>query len=281
MKPSMANAFTRLFIPHPHNNHKAKILSPQYLVILLGLFILGRSTIDIYSALNPGVLGYASSINPDKVIELTNVERQKQGSGPVTYNSQLAAAAMAKAHDMYANNYWAHVSPTGTEPWYFITKAGYKYLHAGENLARDFRNPQDVVAAWMASPTHKQNLLDSRYKDIGVAVLDGTINGVDTTLVVQMFGTTQEGVPAVADTGLVTTVLASDTNQKLPIVSPLEISRIWSLTFIVLVLLALFMDWLFVWRYNLIRVSGKTWAHITFFASLALILFVIRQGIIL
>ena len=278
----MAHPVLTLFAPHPHNNHKAKILWPRSLAILLGIFIMGRATIDIFSGVKPGVLGFASQISPSKVIELTNLQRSQNGLGPLFYNKELSEAATAKATDMFAHNYWAHVSPTGVEPWFFITNANYKYQHAGENLARDFSNPSDVVSAWMASPTHKQNILDKRYRDIGIAVMDGYINGVETTLVVQMFGTTQKSASQIAATSVVNTVIASE-NKIYPAtgISPFDASKSWSLAFVIVIIFSLSLDWLFVWRNNIVRISGKTWAHLTFFVALATILFIIRQGIIL
>lgn len=288
----MANPFINLFAPHPHNNHKAKILQPRSLVVLIGLFIMGRSIVDITVGLNPGVLGFASQIDPDKVIELTNNERLNAGATILRENAELNQAALSKAMDMFENNYWAHISPTGTEPWYFITKSGYKYQHAGENLARDFSNPTDVVKAWMASPTHRKNLLDDKYKDIGIAVMDGTINGVETTLVVQMFGSSQTSVAKVASSKVTQTAYAKEIKQEViqaePTIiippsgiSPMDLSRVWSLAFVLIILFALSLDWIFVLRYNIIRISGKTWAHLTYFLALAIILIIIRQGIVL
>ena len=280
----MAHPFITLFAPHPHNNHKAKILWPRSIVILIGLFIMGRSIVDITIGLKPGVLGFASQIDPDKVIELTNAERLSVGVTILKENSELDQAALAKATDMFENNYWAHVSPTGTEPWYFVTQSGYEYKHAGENLARDFSNPKDIVTAWMASPTHRQNLLDNRYKDIGVAVVDGYINGVETTIVVQLFGSTQSTIAKIASTTVTNTVFAKEAPEKLipsSGLSPMDLSRAWSLAFVVLIMFALSLDWIFVLRYNIIRISGKTWAHLTYFAALAIIILIIRQGIVL
>jgi hypothetical protein len=97
---------------------------------------------------------------------------------------------------MFAKNYWAHNSPTGTTPWDFITASGYKYVVAGENLAKNFSTSQAVVNAWMASPTHKDNIVKPSYKEIGFAVVNGTLNGEETTLVVQMFGSSTESLAA-------------------------------------------------------------------------------------
>ena len=268
----MAHPVITLFAPHKHNNHKAKILWPRSIVILIGLFIMGRSFIDMTIGIKPGVLGYASQISPAKIIELTNKERLNAGDTTLKENPELDAAALAKVTDMFEHNYWAHVSPTGTEPWYFITQSGYKYQHAGENLARDFSNPTDIVAAWMASPTHRQNLLDDRYRDIGVAVMDGYLNGVETTLVVQMFGSTQTSVAQIAATQVTNQVAAQapavTTEKLIPNsgLSPMDLSRAWSLAFVVMILFALSLDWIFVLRYNIIRISGKArdWNSVTF-----------------
>ena len=284
MKLVMAHPLITLFAPHPHNNHKAKILWPRSIVILIGLFIMGRSFIDMTVGLRPGVLGFASQIDPEKIISLTNQDRLTAGVTILKENKLLDQAALAKATDMFEHNYWAHVSPTGTEPWYFITSSGYKYQHAGENLARDFSNPDDVVKAWMASPTHRQNLLDSRYKDIGVAVMDGSINGVETTLVVQMFGSTQTSVAQIASTNVTNPVVQAAEEKLNPApsgLSPMDMSRAWSLTFVIMILFALSLDWIFVIRYNIIRISGDTWAHLTYFIGLAIILLIIRQGIVI
>jgi len=283
----MAHPALNLFFPHPHNNHKAKVLWPRSIVVLIGLFIMGRSIVDITIGLLPGVLGYASQIDPSRVIELTNNERLNAGLTIVKQNQELSQAAQAKAADMFAHNYWAHLSPTGTEPWSFITSSGYKYQHAGENLARDFGNPSDIVKAWMASPTHRQNLLDSRYKDIGIAVMDGYLNGVETTLVVQIFGTPQTSVSNIASERVeaqpVLALEPSSPDKLIPTsgISPLDLKKSWSLAFVILVLFALSLDWIFVLRYNIIRITGDTWAHLTYFIGIATILIIIKQGIIL
>jgi hypothetical protein len=90
--------------------------------------------------------------------------------------------------DMLNENYFAHTSPDGITPWYWISKAGYKYVAAGENLAKGFTESEYVHEAWMSSPSHKANILNSTYQDVGIAVVEGTINGEKTTIAVQFFG---------------------------------------------------------------------------------------------
>lgn len=281
----MAHPVINLFFPHPHNNHKAKIFRPESLVFLIGLFIMGRSLVSIFAGLKPGVLGFASQIDPAKIVELTNKARLDAGVSKVSYNADLSAAALAKATDMFKNNYWAHISPAGVEPWYFITRSGYEYQHAGENLARDFADSNSIVKAWIASPTHKQNLLDARFKDIGIAVMDGYINGVETTIVVQMFGVKQKSTAVIASastTNPVPAAFASE-NKIFPQtgITPLDLSRSWTLAFFVVIVLALALDWMFIWRNNIIRISGKTWAHLTFFLCLLAVILIIKQGVVI
>lgn len=278
----MAHPIIQLFVPHPHNNHKAKILWPLSLFVLIGLYLMGYSGIRFLTQFNPGILGYASQINPLTIIELTNKERRAQNLPELKINQKLNLAAQAKATDMFSRNYWAHVSPTGVEPWYFITNSGYQYHHAGENLARDFANPADIVSAWMASPTHQRNLLDPRYQDIGIAVVDGYFNGVETTLVVQIFASPQTEVSQIAAGQVVNPVIASETKlYPSSGLSPLTASKVWSLAFILIIIGALLIDWLFVLRSKVIRLSGKSWAHLTFFITLTIILIIIRQGFVL
>ena len=89
---------------------------------------------------------------------------------------------------MIQNNYWSHTAPDGTTPWYWIINSGYDYLYAGENLAKDFIDAHSVLAAWLASPAHRNNILSKNFQDIGVAVIEGNLGGHPTILVVQMFG---------------------------------------------------------------------------------------------
>lgn len=136
----------------------------------------------------PSVLSYAEDINISDLLNSTNNMRTERGLSALKLNGQLSRAAEAKAQDMLEKDYWAHESPDGKEPWDFIVGAGYDYLYAGENLAVDFNESQNVVEAWYESPSHRANLLNDKYTEIGFAVVDGELEGRKTTLVVQMFG---------------------------------------------------------------------------------------------
>ncbi|MBD3250220.1 MAG: hypothetical protein GF381_01440 [Candidatus Pacebacteria bacterium] len=203
-----SDSFAHLFIPRRSNNHRPLILQPEALFYLsafaIGLFAL-FNTFRFFPALKNGVLGFSSSITVEQVVNQTNQERQKIGLMPVKLSSQLSAAALAKAQDMLDHQYWAHTSPQGKEPWYFIKQQGYTYHVAGENLARDFHDTGSMVRAWMASPTHKANILNGKYQEIGIAVVNGRLEGFDTVLVVQMFGQPRQvaaAQPEVSNTGI-------------------------------------------------------------------------------
>lgn len=188
------NKLFSYFLPHPETHQKSPLISWHFLFIYLLLFILLRAGFELVSLSKPGVLGTSSTITAKEIVEETNKARQQKGLSPLQPNQALAIAAETKARNMFEENYWAHFSPTGRDPWQFILRAGYRFSYAGENLARNFSTSEDVVTAWMASSAHRDNILNSQYQDIGIAVVDGVLNGQKTTLVVQMLGKTFQPV---------------------------------------------------------------------------------------
>jgi len=140
--------------------------------------------INIYTI--PNV--YASALSNKTLIELTNSERQKYGLNTLQENQELDKAAYAKAGDMFLNQYFAHTSPAGVNSWYWFDKENYYYHYAGENLAINFTDSEDLLTSWMNSPTHRANIIGPNYQDIGMAVVDGNFEGQNTKIVVQMFG---------------------------------------------------------------------------------------------
>jgi uncharacterized protein YkwD len=174
-------------IPHPINNHRPVALQSRGLLLFLGILLASQILTNFFTG-GSKVLGYATNISAPEIIRLTNEERVKAGLSSLTETTSLDKGAGLKAQDMFAKDYWAHFAPDGTSPWYFFGLVGYNYTTAGENLARDFSTSTGVVAAWMVSPGHKANILNSNFTDIGVAVVDGKLQGEETTLVVQFFG---------------------------------------------------------------------------------------------
>ena len=87
-----------------------------------------------------------------------------------------------------AKGYFAHNTPDGQTPWSFIAAQGYNYLAAGENLAVNFYQAEDVESVWMNSPEHKANILNQSFEEIGIGIAQGEFQGHNAILVVQMFG---------------------------------------------------------------------------------------------
>lgn len=188
----MKNFLHHLFIPHHKNNHRAKILHNSSLFILLLVLLFSSFTTSFIKKSNSDVLGISYSISENELLAITNKDRIDVGLAPLVLNRQLSNAAQMKAKDMFAKNYWAHFAPDGsTSPWGFIKDSGYQYLYAGENLAKGFTSSDDIVKAWMNSPSHRENMLSDKYKNVGFAVAEGKLLGEDTVLVVELFGSPQ------------------------------------------------------------------------------------------
>lgn len=130
-----------------------------------------------------------STVLPAVVVDLTNEERDDNAKAPLVRNSVLDQAAQMKAEHMAKEGYFSHYSPDGVSPWYWFNEAGYVYAHAGENLAVHFTDSAEVVEAWMKSPTHRQNIVNGVYTEIGVGTAKGKYEGYNTVFVVQLFGT--------------------------------------------------------------------------------------------
>lgn len=177
-----------LFLPHHTNNFRAKVLQLDFMAMYVVTFFIISLLSRTIQKIDPNILGFATNIHVQQLLSLTNQKRAASGVTPLRLDPQLSAAAAKKAEYMLAHNFWAHNAPDGTTPWDFINKSGYVYTVAGENLAKNFSDSQGVVDAWMNSSSHKENLLRNDYQDIGFAVVDGTLSGEETTLVVQLFG---------------------------------------------------------------------------------------------
>jgi hypothetical protein len=191
---AMSQKLSHFLIPHKKNNFRAHMLRPVALYTIVTFLLLLQLSFSFIARSFPSVLGISHSIIADDIIALTNDERGKLGLPPLRANGQLMVAAQRKGEDMLARGYWAHVAPDGKQPWAFIREAGYSYERAGENLAKDFTDSTSAVRAWMNSPGHRANIVNIFYQEIGVAVVSGPMNGIDTVIVVQMFGQPLGGI---------------------------------------------------------------------------------------
>jgi hypothetical protein len=269
------------------------------------LFVVVVQWINLQSLQFGSILGFASSITPSQIIEQTNQQREKNGLSPLSISSELSQAALSKGQHMMSNQYWSHVAPDGTEPWIFISQSGYSYKVAGENLARDFDITSRMISAWMASTSHRSNILNSRYTDIGVAVIDGSLQGVETTLVVQMFGhpssNANKSETAVTSGVTITNELSQDvlavtsttspevlssmmvpiTNIDLPpLLTPIQILKAVFLSLIMILGFTLTYDLWVSQNNRTVRVVGKNLAHLLFLSSVAFLVIFFRAGLI-
>lgn len=111
-----------------------------------------------------------------------NKERVAAGLPALIETPSLETSAAAKCADMEARDYWAHNTPDGKTPWTFFTTT---WPHKeGENLAKMFQDSESVTQGWMNSPTHKANILEPSFTNVGYAIC----NGPQVNLVVQHFG---------------------------------------------------------------------------------------------
>lgn len=175
------------FIPHSKNNHWPLALRHRTLVYVSSFLILAKIVAVSAIALTPN-LAELSTITEGRMVQLTNKARTEAALPPLAISSALTQAAKLKGEDMLKNQYFAHISPSGVTPWFWMKKTTYSYQIAGENLAIDFLDAEDVVKAWLASPTHKANLLHKEYTQTGIAVVSGDFQGGTSVIVVHMFG---------------------------------------------------------------------------------------------
>ena len=314
----MRDILVHLFVPLHTNNHRAKVLHVDSLMFLAVLYMGFYLVTGWVRTEYPDVLGYATDIRVEQLVALVNAKRAEHSLGPLTLNSELSQAAAGKAQDMLAKNYWAHTSPDGKVPWDFILGAGYQYSVAGENLAKNFSDSNGVITAWMNSSSHRDNLLKPGYRDIGFAVVNGVLNGEETTLVVQMFGSpkavaavVQKPIVKVAQaeeptvvttsvpaTGLVeipkeaSAIAVAETNNspatsgyyaatREPLIDRSALTK--NVTYILggLIIAVLLLDAWIVRRRRIVRIAGHNLAHALFVLTILYLVSQIVPGVVL
>ena len=187
-KKSRANSRVKLaVVPEAANQYRPLAVRRYGIAIILAVVLLLQTM--YFAVANTNILGVQANITSANLLAATNDARTGNNVQPLTLNGDLSEAARRKADDMFAQQYWSHVAPDGTTPWYWFDEVGYAYAEAGENLAKNFNSSQGAVAAWLASPSHRENMLKKGYEDVGFAVRDGMLDGKPTTLVVALYGT--------------------------------------------------------------------------------------------
>lgn len=204
----MKKVLKNYFVPHEENDHKPHILREVSLVTMLAtaLILCVTSLGSNYLVTSTSLLG---NVYSSVLVDLTNADRIKNNKPVLTISPVLENAAQMKANDMVTKNYFAHTSPDGLTPWHWFKKAGYSFSYAGENLAVGFSESEQVNNGWLNSPTHKANIIDEHFTEIGIATMNGTRKGKDATYVVQMFGKPKVVPKKKTPTTLTTTITPS------------------------------------------------------------------------
>jgi uncharacterized protein YkwD len=292
----IAGFFRHFFTPNENNNYRAKALHHDYLtyyLLIALLLVFSFKKVNIHN-----VLGFATDISANKLFELTNSERVKNNLSALNYNEKLSQAAYQKGQDMFQKIYWAHYAPDGKAPWDFILGSGYQYEFAGENLAKNFLFSQAVIDGWMNSPTHKENILRGEYTDVGFAVVNGVLNGEETTLVVQMFGKPLPKTAIQTKTNSQSTVkINTSTNNPViksqpvvlsqketkPTINILNFSVDMTYIFIFTLLSVLLIDFYIASKMKIVRFGGKNLAHFIFliFILIGISFIISHNGLIL
>ena len=226
---------------------KSKIrhsLLPHFRLLTLSIYFIFIVSFNLLLApiLGIGSKVEASSIDPSRLVYLANQDRTSAGLAALTVDQRLINAATNKAIDMLKKQYWSHYGPNGETPWQFIIGSGYSYTYAGENLAKDFTDTDTVNTAWMNSATHRANIMNVNYQNIGIAAVSGKqiCNGTypnfsdnnlstcnDTVIIVQMFGTLTGSPPisppAPTQTPVTKTVniLPRSISNPIPVITPI------------------------------------------------------------
>ncbi len=162
----------------------------QTLILILTTLIVGAASLLFF--VTPGQSSTTTILDTEidaaALTTLTNQVREIKSLAPLISNDKLLAAAEAKADDLIAKGYFSHTSPSGKEFFTWIEETDYQYQIIGENLAVGFSNNKEVIKAWLDSPAHRDNILNEKYREIGIVVKQGIFDDQEQTLVVQIFG---------------------------------------------------------------------------------------------
>ncbi len=190
---------------HPrHIRHTRKLHATRYLLVSAAVFMTVFGMAQLIRSYSGHTLPYASEMSNDSLLQATNKERAANGLPLLNLDEQLMEAAQTKAADMVARDYWSHDTPDGSPPWTFLEAVRYRYLKAGENLAYGFKTSAGTVNGWMNSPSHKANMLDPIYTEVGFGYVNSNNyqHAGQQTVVVAMYGApatiagTTESTPA-------------------------------------------------------------------------------------
>src|SRR3989344_4361887 len=121
------------FLPHRGNRYKPGVFALGSVTVLVVIVLALLAIYLIDTRLAPKN-GFFASVVPAALTAYTNADRLALSLPGLTEDPLLTKAAQMKAEDMAAKGDFAHVSPEGKTPWYWLDQMGYQYSYAGENL---------------------------------------------------------------------------------------------------------------------------------------------------
>lgn len=175
------------FLPHPRNTHSAHLFSVKSIAVLVFAIIALEGAYLLQTKFVFLKTDFLASVLPGALMALTNQDRAAYGLSGLIEDPLLNKAAQAAADDMAKKGYFAHTSPDGKDPWFWLRQVGYRYSYAGENLAVNFTDSRTVQSAWMKSSTHRANIINKNYTHVGFGTANGVYEGRETTFLVEFF----------------------------------------------------------------------------------------------
>lgn len=227
----MKNSIKKIFFPCNENNYFPLFLHQKFLnLYFILLLFLKIFTLPLLFSISKTFL--FADITRTALLEYLNQARKNSGLTPLVENPKLEQSALLKAKDILEKDYFAHWTPDGKSPWYWFNLANYNFSYAGENLAIGFLDSKEVFDAWMNSFSHRANILNPNYKEIGISILKGDFKGNEVYVVVQHFGTpktevkTERKLPPssvqISQKKVTPSLVPSIATQTLPAVTPTE-----------------------------------------------------------
>jgi uncharacterized protein YkwD/outer membrane protein assembly factor BamE (lipoprotein component of BamABCDE complex) len=150
-----------------------RISTPEHFAtIAMGLmYPISYTRLPAQPKLTEAQVKQAAAAYEKENFDLLNVARYRAKLPTLSWDEQVAAVARSHSSDMAQNNYFSHVSPTAGSPFDRLQDAGIHFGYAGENIAYGQLDGIEVHMGWMNSAGHRQNLLNAKFKQLGVGVV--------------------------------------------------------------------------------------------------------------
>lgn len=212
----------RLLLPNSGNNYTPFLLHRSALVVYVLVIFLFNVIVGQLQ-----VSTVRAAVDASTLYSLHNSNRSSNGLSALNVNSQLVTSATNKANAMLESDCWDHYCPPGTSPWSFILNSGYEYVYAGENLGEGFSNNSTLMNAWMNSPTHRANIMNGNFTEIGIGFAYGSYQGnANNTVVVVHFGSRQKASPTATPKPVAQISTNSGTNPTIKVPVPTAITQV-------------------------------------------------------